>query len=51
MPVEQVLLSGGSGDILTAVVTAFTSKTKALVTGLPSYEAPVRTANSRLPET
>ncbi len=44
VPVEQVLLSGGSGDILAAVVTAFTGKTKALVTGLPSYEAPVRTA-------
>jgi histidinol-phosphate aminotransferase len=44
VPAEYVLLSGGSGDILRAVVTAFTGKTKALVTGTPSYEAPMRTA-------
>ena len=44
VPAEYVMLSGGSGDILRAVVTAFTGKTKALVTGSPSYEAPMRTA-------
>ena len=44
VPTEYVLLSGGSGDILRASVTAFTGKTKALVTGSPSYEAPMRTA-------
>lgn len=44
VPREYVLLSGGSGDILRATVTAFTGKTKALVTGSPSYEAPMRTA-------
>jgi histidinol-phosphate aminotransferase len=44
VPAEYVLLSGGSGDILRASVTAFTSKTKALVTSSPSYEAPMRTA-------
>jgi len=43
---DHVMLSGGSGDILNAVVKAFTSKTKALVSGLPSYEQPVRTAQA-----
>jgi histidinol-phosphate aminotransferase len=43
---DHVMLSGGSGDILNAVVRAFTSKTKALVSGLPSYEQPVRTAQA-----
>ena len=38
------MLSGGSGDILNAVVKAFTTKTKALVCGMPSYEQPIRTA-------
>ncbi|MEQ1757389.1 MAG: aminotransferase class I/II-fold pyridoxal phosphate-dependent enzyme [Vicinamibacterales bacterium] len=41
---DMVLLSGGSGDILDAMVKAYTSKTKALVTGLPSYEQPSRGA-------
>ncbi len=40
---DHVLLSGGSGDILRAVVLAHTSPTRALVTGSPSYESPVRT--------
>ena len=44
VPREQVLLSGGSGDILRAVVTAFTGPAKAIVAGTPSYESPVRTA-------
>lgn len=43
---DHVMLSGGSGDILRAAVEAFTSKTKALVSGVPSYESPVRTAHS-----
>jgi histidinol-phosphate aminotransferase len=46
VPADHVMLSGGSGDILNAVVKAFTSKTKALVSGLPSYEQPVRTAQA-----
>src|SRR3954470_12908980 len=46
VPADHVMLSGGSGDILNAVVRAFTSKTKALVSGLPSYEQPVRTAQA-----
>jgi histidinol-phosphate aminotransferase len=41
---NAVLLSGGSGDVLRAVVTAFTGPMKGLVTGSPSYEAPVRVA-------
>jgi len=44
VPQEMILLSGGSGDILSAVVKAYTSPTKALITGLPSYESPVRSA-------
>ena len=44
VPEDAVLLSGGSGDVLRAVVTAFTGPMKGLVTGAPSYEAPVRTA-------
>jgi histidinol-phosphate aminotransferase len=46
VPANQILLSGGSGDILRAVVTAFTSPTKAIVGGSPSYESPMRTAAS-----
>jgi histidinol-phosphate aminotransferase len=44
VPPEYVLLSGGSGDILKAVVYTYTSKTRPMVTGLPSYEAPTRSA-------
>jgi histidinol-phosphate aminotransferase len=43
---DHVLLSGGSGDILRAVVTAFTGPTKSIVAGVPSYESPIRTAAS-----
>ena len=46
VPNDYVLLSGGSGDILRAVVTAFTSKTKPIVGGTPSYESPMRTAQA-----
>lgn len=41
---DMVLLSGGSGDILGAIVRAFTGPGKALVTGTVSYESPVRSA-------
>lgn len=44
VPEDHVLLSCGSGDILKATVYACTNKTRALVTGLPSYEAPTRSA-------
>jgi histidinol-phosphate aminotransferase len=44
VPDNAVLLSGGSGDVLRAVVTAFTGSMKGLVIGSPSYEAPVRIA-------
>ena len=44
VPADHVLLSGGSGDILRAVVKASTSPTKAIVAGSPSYESPIRTA-------
>lgn len=44
VPDEMVLLSGGSGDLLNALVKAYTGKQKALVTGLPSYEQPTRGA-------
>ena len=44
VPPEQVLLSGGSGDLLRAAVRAFTARDRALVTGAPSYEQPVRIA-------
>ena len=47
---ERVLLSGGSGDVLRAATTTFTSTARALVTGAPSYEAPVRQAiRSKVP--
>ena len=38
------MLSGGSGDLLRAAVRAFTASDRALVTGSPSYEQPVRIA-------
>jgi len=44
VPPEYVMLSGGSGDILRAVVYTYASKTKPMVTGLPSYESPTRSA-------
>jgi len=46
IPADHIVLSGGSGDILRATVETFTSKTKALVSGVPSYESPVRTATA-----
>lgn len=41
---ENVVLGCGSGEILSMATTAFTSDTLPLVTGLPSYETPTRTA-------
>ena len=42
---ERVMLSGGSGDVLRAATTTFTSHARALVTGAPGDEAPVGQAN------
>jgi len=41
---DHVLLGCGSGEILRMAVYAFTSPERALVTGLPSFEDPVRHA-------
>jgi histidinol-phosphate aminotransferase len=47
---QRVMLSGGSGDVLRAAMMTFTSAARALVTGAPSYEAPVRQAiRSKVP--
>jgi histidinol-phosphate aminotransferase len=46
VPNDYVMLSGGSGDILRAVATAFTSKTKFMVGGSPSYASPMRTTEA-----
>lgn len=46
VPNDYVLLSGGSGDILRAVATAFTTKTKFMVGGSPSYASPMRTTEA-----
>jgi histidinol-phosphate aminotransferase len=47
---QRVMLSGGSGDVLRAAMMTFTNATRGLVTGAPSYEAPVRQAiRSRVP--
>ncbi len=42
---ERVMLSGGSGDVLRAATTTFTSNAGARVTGAPGCEVPVRQAN------
>ena len=50
VPAERVMLAGGSGDVLRAATTTFTSTARSLVTGAPSYEAPVRQAiRSKVP--
>jgi histidinol-phosphate aminotransferase len=41
---DQVALGAGSGEILDSAVHAFTSPTRGLVAGLPTFEAPARTA-------
>jgi histidinol-phosphate aminotransferase len=43
---DYVMLSGGSGDVLRAVATAFTGKTKPIVGGSPSYASPMRTTEA-----
>ena len=50
VPTDHVLVTCGSGEVLRIGVYAFTSPDKALVTGLPSFEDPVRHAQiSRAP--
>jgi histidinol-phosphate aminotransferase len=44
VPTDHVLVTCGSGEVLRISVYAFTSPEKALVTGLPSFEDPVRHA-------
>ncbi|MEO7274534.1 MAG: aminotransferase class I/II-fold pyridoxal phosphate-dependent enzyme [Vicinamibacterales bacterium] len=44
VPPGQIMMSGGSGDVLRSTIQAFTDKTKGLVSGSPSYEQPVRQA-------
>jgi histidinol-phosphate aminotransferase len=46
LKVENVTLGAGSGEILHSAVQAFTSGTRGLVAGLPTFEAPVRLAKS-----
>ncbi len=46
IPEDRLLLSCGSGDLLKAIVMATTSKVKFMVAGTPSYESPIRTANT-----
>ncbi len=41
---ENVTVGAGSGELLRNAVRAFTSSTKPLVTGHPSFESPYRTA-------
>ena len=41
---ENVVMGAGSGEILTNAVRAFTSATKPLATGFPSFENPTDTA-------
>ena len=42
--VESVALGAGSGEILESAVQAYTSASRGLVAALPTFEAPVRTA-------
>jgi histidinol-phosphate aminotransferase len=44
VPTARIMLSGGSGDVLRSAIRAFTGQSLALVSGSPSYEAPVRQA-------
>lgn len=43
---NHIMLSGGSGDVLRAVVTIFTGPGRSIIAGTPSYESPVRTART-----
>ena len=50
VPGGRVLLSAGSGDLLRAAVLAYVHADRPLVAATPTFEAPVRTAESlRLP--
>ncbi|MEQ1757391.1 MAG: aminotransferase class I/II-fold pyridoxal phosphate-dependent enzyme [Vicinamibacterales bacterium] len=44
VPLDHILLSGGSGDVMRAAVYTFTSPVRGLVFPRPSYEAPMRSA-------
>ena len=46
VPPASVLMASGSGDLLRAAVLAYTSASRPLVTGVPSYEGPVRVAEA-----
>jgi histidinol-phosphate aminotransferase len=43
---ENVALGAGSGEILHSAVRAYVSKSRGLVAGLPTFEAPVRLAKN-----
>lgn len=45
--VSAIALGAGSGEILESAVLAFTSPARALVSALPTFEAPARTAKQR----
>ena len=44
LKIENVSLGAGSGEILDNAVRAFTSKTRGIVAGLPTFESPARLA-------
>ncbi len=44
MPLDQILLGSGSGEILKIAVQAFCSPTKHLVTAIPTFETPTGVA-------
>ena len=46
LKMENVRLGAGSGEILDGAVRAFTSTSRGLVAGLPTFEAPVRRARA-----
>lgn len=46
LPAASVLMASGSGDLLRAAVLAYTAQGRPLVTGVPSYEGPVRVAEA-----
>src|SRR5713101_4200880 len=41
---QQVLFGIGSGDVINAAICAFTSSSRPLITGAPTYEIPVEFA-------
>jgi histidinol-phosphate aminotransferase len=46
LKMENVALGAGSGEILQSAVRAFTTGTRGLVAGLPTFESPVRLAKT-----